>query len=669
MKKVAFLIFLIPFVSFSQNKLDLGRSYCDTLPEHWNIDVGELAEHIYAGVPDNLKTEYERLTYRFSHLMAFQISDLILNEDVYYDWPVFEDYLNQILARVMPDELKKDSVVHMYLVKDGSFNAYMTPSGHSFMHIGVMAEVQDEASIAGIFAHELAHYYLHHSLDRFVNSKTKAFNRGIFKSERAINRFNIDNELQADSLARVWLLESGYHLDGLKSVNEIMERLEQNMVDRSPHKFELDETSHPLATKRSKAFEDFKKTSGREAGKRFLVSGKLFYQLKEESKSEILKHLINGFRYHSCIEMAFRFHLFDPNNATHIYYLLEGIRRASYLSVDLWKENFISHRYFVEDLTGKVPRKKERERHFFEFFDQQVLGIDSAQMTKVKAHFYWEETKFVSNEGAFEFFYRVSQLLGNNECILSNALSLSHVKDQRDKYLKAYLEKEHIKQREYAQNLLDDNLRKQLDNKKLLVVTDFSAVVRQGTEDVPIYNTTDFVPCFFDTLCSGFQDRTPLYLPDVRQNHLNEYYQLSRLRTFSWTQIWSKGSAPELHILDPQFWNIFTKYNVNEIEFLQCEFIESAKQCRTVEDLKKAIDTDFMSLLHKEKTTRYMHVFISSVKEKDGERMKVKYAAKEDFKFRKPALGQMNDMFAISFKMKQKRAEYLDHQYRSNDLD
>jgi predicted Zn-dependent protease len=73
----------------------------------------------------------------------------------------------------MPPELEKDSVIHAYLVKDGHFNAAMTPFGIMYVNVGLLVELPSEASLASVFTHELAHYYLRHSLKRFIKEENK----------------------------------------------------------------------------------------------------------------------------------------------------------------------------------------------------------------------------------------------------------------------------------------------------------------------------------------------------------------------------------------------------------------------------------------------------------------------------------------------------------------
>ena len=142
------LSLILPLLNFSQNKIDFGRTYSDTLPERLKVEISELKEHIYRGIPSYSKQgKYEKVTYKFADKAASGISGLLSSGYVYSDWKTLEDYLNEILKRVIPQELLQDSFIHVYVFQDGDLNAFMTPSGQLFFNIGTLSEFNSEAKI------------------------------------------------------------------------------------------------------------------------------------------------------------------------------------------------------------------------------------------------------------------------------------------------------------------------------------------------------------------------------------------------------------------------------------------------------------------------------------------------------------------------------------------
>jgi hypothetical protein len=298
--------------------------------------------------------------------------------------------------------------------------------------------------------------------------------------------------------------------------------------------------------------------------------------------------------------------------------------------------------------------------------------MDVREARNIKAKFYWKDKpKFTTYNEAFEFFYRVSQALNDHECILSNALSYTHDKSIRDSLLEKYLSFEDIKHKEFAKNLLEETIFQKLEKKKLLVFNKFETTVRQGHEDIPIRShssdTTNELSCIFDSIKIVCKNVIPIFLPDLKNNHLNEYNMLLDLEQLSYTKIYAKGEVTELHILDPRFWEVFLKYGVNEIEFINCYYFESRKAEESLEAYKSVMNADYNSIFTQTKRTRYLDTYISSVREiKDGV-MKVKYHTDPaKLKYRKPGLFQIISEIKNQLIKIDEKAIDTDYYYQNN---
>ncbi|MBL0328115.1 MAG: M48 family metallopeptidase [Bacteroidetes bacterium] len=626
--RLSLLVFLLfSTFAFSQTTPIAERKYSDTLPKRFIIDKEKLRTHIFSGIPSNVKNgEYPRRALNFAHSQACYISDFISDGTIYSDWDELENYVNEVLQKVLPEELKKDSVIHLYIVKDGYFNAFMTASGHAFMNIGLLADLPDEAALASVLCHELAHYYLKHSLYRFMEAEAGNFDNGVFFVDKSRSKFSIKNELQADSLSAVWLQKSGYTLDGSISSFKVMQRLELNQL-RSYSEMTLKESTHPLSQKRLDRLTDFYNQSKTSPGKNFLIDENKFNRLKEEVKPEILKNFLADFHYTECIETAFRYHLFDPDNTTYIYYILEAIRRKSYLDIDTWKKMFITDGYYdLIDVNGE-KHKEPMTDHLFKKFDLEIIPIDPKDGVKLKARFYWRETKFTTYEEAFNFFYNLSQALNCHECVLSNGLSYTAKADSalRNKMLLKYLSYDDVKHKEYAQNVLKGTIAKNLKKNKLTAFVELNSYVEEGYERIPIPDKNNLFKIVVDSAMKNKTGRTYVYLPEFKTEHLNDFSSLVALKHFSLARTVAKGDRTELHILDPKYWEMFHKYNVNEIEFILTQYSEVRSKQTSVEAYQKIINTDFKTTLGKTFHTKYFDVMVTSIREIENAFMKVRY--------------------------------------------
>jgi len=672
MKTLFILVLLFPLTSFTQTSNDYGRSYSDTIPEKYILDIAKLREHIYANVPDNFKKDqYKVMTYWFADENAYRISNLLSSGQVYSDWQSLENYLNEILRKVIPTELRNDTVIRVYILQNGSYNAFMTPSGHFFMNIGFLAEIPNEATIASVFSHELAHYYLKHSLYTFIQAETGGFDMGfLFDSNKPFYQYSQKNEIEADSLAIRWLLKSGYNLNGFISSHEIMSRIEKNAIKKLRDEWELKATTHPLTGERLNRVAKFYDKNKNDSAKYFLVSERNFYEFKEASKPEILKIHLNNFQYYSCIEKAFRFHIFDPNNSVYIYYLMESIRRNCYLDVDLWNKMFITNRYYDTINVDGMHHKEKMKDNLFKKFDLEILPIDPADGMKIKTKYYWRDApKFTTYEETFNFFYKVSQALNNHECILSNALSITHDKDSRNKLLNKYLSFDDIQYRKYAESLRSDSLTKNLSKNKLLALHDFTIRIRQGKNDinipVPEYDKAKPLIKVFDSIAAEYKNRIPLFIPSIKNHKCNDYRMLTSLEEFSFFPTISKvvaGEKTELQILDPKYWEVFQKYNVNEIEFINCIYFESHVRAKILDVYKRTADLDYESFFSKTKSTKYLYTYISSVREMEGKAMKTRYYGGGDkIKSKETTANQIISLVKYRLKAKEQRTGEVDY--------
>jgi predicted Zn-dependent protease len=78
------------------------------------------------------------------------------------------NYLNRVGRRLV-EAPEADAASFPYtfqLVHDGSINAFALPGGPTFVHTGLIAAAENEAQLAGVMAHEIAHVALRHGTNQ-----------------------------------------------------------------------------------------------------------------------------------------------------------------------------------------------------------------------------------------------------------------------------------------------------------------------------------------------------------------------------------------------------------------------------------------------------------------------------------------------------------------------
>ena len=89
-----------------------------------------------------------------------------------------EDYVNEILKKVIPDSIEELKKTRVYLVKNPFFNAGVGAAGHIKLNLGVFSNINDEATLASILCHEVAHFYLTHTVKSFLKIDSDEFGLG-----------------------------------------------------------------------------------------------------------------------------------------------------------------------------------------------------------------------------------------------------------------------------------------------------------------------------------------------------------------------------------------------------------------------------------------------------------------------------------------------------------
>jgi predicted Zn-dependent protease len=76
-----------------------------------------------------------------------------------YEDPMLEEYLGKMGDRLAPDTVKQSGAVgfRFFIFRDPTLNAFALPNGRIYVHTGLLSRVENEAQLATVVAHEMAH--------------------------------------------------------------------------------------------------------------------------------------------------------------------------------------------------------------------------------------------------------------------------------------------------------------------------------------------------------------------------------------------------------------------------------------------------------------------------------------------------------------------------------
>ncbi len=127
-------------------------------------DIGLRATRIDEGLPATPLDSDEKGIWR---LMEKAERELILSGQVVRD-PDLQAYVEDVMCRVAGSYCVD---IRVYVVDQPGFNAATAPNGFVSVWTGLFLRAENEAQLASVLAHEVAHYQRRHSLERWRNAR------------------------------------------------------------------------------------------------------------------------------------------------------------------------------------------------------------------------------------------------------------------------------------------------------------------------------------------------------------------------------------------------------------------------------------------------------------------------------------------------------------------
>lgn len=169
----------------------------------------------------------EELDKDFFLSTRFFIDDLLLSGRVLFN-ETLSKYVNKVARYTLRSEKKLYDELRFYVLKSTTVNAFSTDQGIIFFTTGLLAQLENEAQLAYIIAHEVSHYTEHHVRDSYVEKQNLRKGNGKYKRldyESRISELSVykkSNELDADKKGIEIYLKTEYAVDEIFSSFEML---------------------------------------------------------------------------------------------------------------------------------------------------------------------------------------------------------------------------------------------------------------------------------------------------------------------------------------------------------------------------------------------------------------------------------------------------------------
>lgn len=252
---------------------------------------------------------------------SFVIDELLLSGRILFNDPATR-YVNQVVDKLLKNQRDLRHQLRFYVVRSKVANAFATDGGIIFVNMGLLAQLENEAQLAFILAHEISHYTKKHSITGYLESQKIYNGKGNYQKLSIDDKFlakmkySKELETEADKEGLNLYLQSGYTTDKLTEVFEMLKYADLPFEDkecklafletdgyRFPDDYRLasvkpislkpeeedKESTHPNTEKRKIAIGDQLKNHEK-AGSLYLVSENEFNKVRKIARFE-LSHL------------------------------------------------------------------------------------------------------------------------------------------------------------------------------------------------------------------------------------------------------------------------------------------------------------------------------------------------------------------------------------------
>ncbi len=370
---------------------------------------GKIPQDFYTSA----ETKAEKYTYKYSRGRDAKYEKDFYNKSSYYlnrffctGNVVFGDKVTNYL-RAIADEIYKNDPslrkkISIYTSKDASVNTFIHPGGKIFVNIGLIAQLENEAQLAYILAHEINHYKNNHMLDTYIEKQDIIESEDDYEDlntsdrEKAYFSFSKIQEKKADENALEDILKTDYSsFESIGAMNILKySYLPFDQIDfdvsfferedyKFPDKLKLDEinsitveeyddskSTHPNIRKRIEAIESLLEKKGK-SGEEFIVSEETFYLIRKIARYELINLYIVDREYYKSAYCAYMLLQDDPDSD----YLQRSIGYSLYALAK--HKNFINNIDTAETINeytyGSYKYKEKKYKNLFEFQDYNEI--------------------------------------------------------------------------------------------------------------------------------------------------------------------------------------------------------------------------------------------------------------------------------------------------------
>lgn len=363
---------------------------------------------------------------RFCSETGIYLFDDLNEGNIYKSFDGMEEYVRKVLDKVVPDKLLTKNIKIVFY-RDESVNASMSESGLLRLNIGMMAKLGNEAELAMLLGHEVAHFFNEDVAKSYARlyEKKSAWSQnpdwdyevkgswawGYQVTAKRNEWYSREQEESADITSIEFIRKSSYSLKSAANLFRLLKR--EEIRDQIKYgKGESNLRTHQDPGKRMQLIKEFSQESLDPGKKNYLVDSVQFTVLKEKCFMELVNICLTDNSLEKLMTISFSKYLLEPGNESNLSVLIEAIRRFIFLNRETkdYNKSFILHQYQSKrpESLKNFPFLSEETPCILDFLSKGFLDIWKEDLPLIKARDLAdpEVTEFTTYYGAYEYFKR-----------------------------------------------------------------------------------------------------------------------------------------------------------------------------------------------------------------------------------------------------------------------
>ncbi|OFY35546.1 MAG: hypothetical protein A2W91_09070 [Bacteroidetes bacterium GWF2_38_335] len=339
---------------------------------------------------------------------TFNIDRLLKSGKIVFEHPMCT-YINKIADYLLENEPELRKKLSFYVLKSSFVNAFSTHQGIIFISLGLIAQVENEAQLAFVIAHEIAHYKKKHVISSYVDKQVIVHSSNDIRNSSFLDKLHLyfnyskENESEADSIGfNEIFIKSAYDFS---QVNKVFDVLLYSYLPFDEIKFNTDlfetkqisfpeeyllkelseiaavedyddsESTHPNIKKRRASMYNQVNSMKETRGEKFIVSEDDFNKFRKIARFELPHIYINERKFSRALYTSYLLLRNDPQNA----YLKNCIGTSLY---GLSKYKNIGEFANACRVFSEVEGEEQQVNYFFDKVTKMELNIMSVRWLK-----------------------------------------------------------------------------------------------------------------------------------------------------------------------------------------------------------------------------------------------------------------------------------------------